>query len=227
MPKKKGMNRTAGTARRKMSASERVSYALKTGAPLTGSASGVKSISLREAGEALTQGIVTVRGGKLKFAPEGLAMALPFGKVFNAAKALRGAGKIAQATALEARLGAKVAGKTFGGTGKKSQGLGKPMDRAVDFGGRARMASEKVFPRLPGASNLPPGSARTFDEYADPLLEGAGRFARGTKRGNKLVRAIEKNEVQSGMYIGSKEAIKRAAFNSTRPVAKLPKGRGR
>lgn len=135
MPKKKGMNRTAGTARRKMSASERVSYALKTGAPLTGSASGVKSISLREAGEALTQGIVTVRGGKLKFAPEGLAMALPFGKVFNAAKALRGAGKIAQATALEARLGAKVAGSLRKGT--------------IDMGRQARKTSESVFPRAP------------------------------------------------------------------------------
>jgi hypothetical protein len=158
MPKKKGMNRTAGTARRKMSASERVSYGLKTGAPLTGSASGVKSISLREAGEALTQGIVTSRGGKLKFAPEGLAMALPLGKVAKAAQALRLIGKsgpvqpLMQAAALEARLAAKVAGKTFGGTGKKSQGLGKPMDRAVDVGGRARAASESVFPRAPKKS---------------------------------------------------------------------------
>jgi hypothetical protein len=182
MAKKKEMNRTAGTAKRKISQAEEVRFGMKTGKPLTGSASGVKSISLKQAGEALTQGIVTTRGGKLQFAPEGLAMALPFGKVFNAAKALRGAGKIAQATGLEARLGAKVAGKTFGGTGKRSAGLGKPMDRAIDMGGRARDASEGVFPRLPSTGNLPPGSARTFDKYADPLGEGASRFQGGVVR---------------------------------------------
>jgi hypothetical protein len=220
MAKKKGMNRTAGTARRKMSASERVSYGLKTGAPLTGSASGVKSISLKQAGEALTQGIVSVRDGKLKFSPEGLAMALPVGKVAKAAKALRAAGNIGKAAALEARVLAKQAGRELGPDAARNFGP----KTLPPVGPTLRNTSESVFPRLPSAGNLPPGSARTFDTYADPLLEGAGRFARGTKRGNKLVKAIEKNEVQSGMYIGSKEAIKRAAFNSTRPVAKLPKG---
>ena len=175
MAKKKEMNRTSGTAKRKISQAEEIRYGMKTGKPLTGSASGVKSISLKQAGEALTQGIVTTRGGKLQVAPEGLAMALPLGKVARAAKALRGTNMFT-AFELEARIGAKTAGKLFGGTGKKSQGLGKPMDRAVDVGGRARAASENVFPRLPSAGNLPPGSARTFDKYADPLLEGAGRF---------------------------------------------------
>jgi hypothetical protein len=141
-------------------------------------------------------------------------------KVAKAAGALKAAGRIEEATALSARLGAKQAGRIFGASER-----GIATDRAIDVGGRARAASEKVFKRLPN-KNIP-GSARTFDAYADPLLEGAGRFGRGTKRGNKLVKAIEKNEVQSGMYIGSKEAIKRAAFNSTRPVAKLPKGRGK
>jgi hypothetical protein len=152
-----------------------------------------------------------------------LGFALPVGKVKAAAMGLRAAGKTAAATALEARLGAKEAGKFFGGTGKKSQGLGLPMDRAVDVGGRARDFSESVFPRLPNSSI--PGSRRSFDIYEDPLLEGAGRFARGTKRGNKLAKAIEKNEVQQGFYIGSREAIKRAAFNSTRPRSNLPKAK--
>lgn len=213
MTKKKEMSRTSGTARRKISQAEQVRYGMKTGAPLTGSASGVKSISLKQAGETLTQGIVTIGKKGLQMDPVSLAMALPLGKVLKARNALSAAGKIEQAAALDARLAAKAAGRQTARTG------GSIINDVA-----MRKASESVFPRLPSASNLAPGSARTFDTYADPLLEGAGRFARGTKRGNKLVKAIEKNEVQSGMYIGSKEAIKRAAFNSTRPVAKLPKG---
>lgn len=152
MAKKKGMNRTAGTARRKMSASERVSYGLKTGAPLTGSASGVKSISLREAGEVLTQGIVTARGGKLKFAPEGLAMALPLGKVAKAAKALRavgGARNRGVAAALTERLRSKAAGESFGKSlaENKAAGGGPILQYIANAGAGARKASEKVFPR--------------------------------------------------------------------------------
>jgi len=166
-------------------------------------------------------------------------MALPVGKVLKAARALSAAGKAAQAAPLFARVAAKIGGrigKKASAVGNAGRGPFSPKNLAKEeaaikrLTGRAlsstgaRAASEGAFPRLPSAGNLPPGSARTFDTYADPLLEGAGRFARGTKRGNKLVKAIEKNEVQSGMYIGSKEAIKRAAFNSTRPAAKLPKG---
>jgi hypothetical protein len=117
MAKKKEMNRTSGTAKRKISQAEEIRYGMKTGKPLTGSASGVKSISLKQAGEALTQGIVTTRGGKLQFAPEGLAMALPVGKVLKARNALSAAGKIGQAGALDARLLAKAAGKQTARTG--------------------------------------------------------------------------------------------------------------
>ena len=106
--------------------------------------------------------------------PFGVAMALPVGKVLKAAKALRAAGKIGQASALEARAAANTAGKYCGGTGKKSQGLGLPMDRAVDVGGKARMASESLYPKLPSMGGVP-GAKRTFDKYADPLLEGPGR----------------------------------------------------
>lgn len=211
MPKKKGMNRTAGTARRKMSASERVSYGLKTGAPLTGSASGVKSISLREAGEALTQGIVSARGNKLSFDPAGLAMALPLGKVAKAANALKAAGRIEEATAFSARLGAKQAGKIFGASER-----GIATDRAIDVGGRARMASEKVFKRLPDIGGDSPrllrGSRdlRTFDKYADLTNEGAGRF----KGKDDLSAFVSDAGVLGGMRKVGKAAAK----------AKLPKG---
>jgi hypothetical protein len=179
MAKKKEMNRTSGTAKRKISQAEEVRFGMKTGKPLTGSASGVKSISLKQAGEALTQGIVTTRGGKLQFAPEGLAMALPVGKLVKAAQVLRRTGKIAQAAGLEARVGAKTAGKIFGGSER-----GLPMDRALDVGGRSRAASEDVFPRLPNSSI--PGTKRSFDIYEDPYLEGAYRFAGKVKPGRKL-----------------------------------------
>lgn len=200
MPKKKGMNRTAGTARRKMSASERVSYALKTGAPLTGSASGVKSISLKQAGEVLTQGIVSVRGKKLSFDPAGLAMALPVGKVAKAAKALGAAGKITQAAALESRLAAKVLGKK------------NPFRRGLSAAQREgnvikalgnRRTSESVFPRLPNA-NIP-GSTRTFDIYDDPLLEGAGRF----KGKDDLSAFVSDAAVLGGMRKVGRAAAKR------------------
>jgi hypothetical protein len=48
---------------------------MKTGKPLTGSASGVKSITPKQAGEVLTQGIVSIRGHKFSVQPDGLAMA--------------------------------------------------------------------------------------------------------------------------------------------------------
>jgi hypothetical protein len=113
-----------------------------------------------------------------------LGFALPVGKVKAAAAGLRAAGKIGQASALEARAAANTAGKYFGGTGKKSQGLGLPMDRAVDVGGKARMQSESLYPKLP--SNSVPGTKRSFDIYEDPYLEGAYRFSGGVKPGRKL-----------------------------------------
>ena len=79
MAKEKPMNRTSGTAKRKISKAEEVRYAMRTGKPLTGSASGVKSITPKQAGEVLTQGIVSLRGNKFSVDPVGLAMAVsPF-----------------------------------------------------------------------------------------------------------------------------------------------------
>jgi len=223
MAKKKEMNRTSGTAKRKapntMSASERIGRQRQAEAANPGPRDKFNPAAAQ--GVVDTFGVGVNASGKFEFNPiTTLGMALPVGKLVTAAKALRGAGKVAQAVGLEARVLAKQAGRELGPQAVKNLGP----KTLPPVGPTFRKTSESVFPRLPSAANLPPGSARTFDTYADPLLEGAGRFARGTKRGNKLVKAIEKNEVQSGMYIGSKEAIKRAAFNSTRPAAKLPKG---
>ena len=102
-------------------------------------------------------------------------------KLLKAASSLRAAGQASKAAALEARAAANTAGRYFGGTGKKSQGLGLPMDRAVDVGGKARMASESLYPKLPirggDSPRLIRGSrdTRTFDKYADPTNEGPGR----------------------------------------------------
>ena len=154
MAKKKEMNRTSGTARRLTGRSEGIATKLKYGAPLTGSASGVKSISLKDAGEVLTQGIVTLGKKGLKFAPEGLAMALPVGKVAKAAQALRTAGKMAQGFALEGRLAAKTAGKLRGVNIAERSGrtpIEKLSQGMLALGNRARKNSEKIYPRKSGA----------------------------------------------------------------------------
>ena len=148
MAKKKEMNRTSGTARRLTGRSEGIATKLKYGAPLTGSASGVKSISLKDAGEVLTQGIVTLGKKGLQADPASLAMALPVGKVLKAAQALKAVGKTAKATALFARLDAKNAGQVMGEFGNITQGVaqGRPL----------RKLSESVFPRAAsGAAKTP------------------------------------------------------------------------
>jgi hypothetical protein len=108
-----------------------------------------------------------------------LGFALPVGKVKAAAAGLRSAGKITQASALEARAFSKAAGKMYGGSER-----GLPMDLATDVGGKARMASESLYPKLP--SNSVPGTKRSFDIYEDPYLEGAYRFSSGVKPGRKI-----------------------------------------
>lgn len=162
--------------------------------------------------------------------PIGLAMAVSPFKLLKASKALRAAGQIDRALGVEAR----VAAKALGGS-RKAKGLypGKAFlgETGQAAAKRARKSSEFVFPRLPSRGGDSPRllrgqrDLRTFDQYADLTNEGAGRFARGTQRGNKLAKAIERNEVQQGFYIGSRAAIKRAAFNSTRPRSNLPKAK--
>jgi hypothetical protein len=152
--KKKPMSRTSGVARRLTKRDEGIATKLKYGAPLTGSASGVKSISLKDAGEVLTQGIVTLGKKGLKADPASLAMALPVGKLVKAAKALRLIGKsgpvgpLMQAAALEARVLAKQAGRELGPQAVKNLGP----KTLPPVGPTFRKTSESVFPRLPKKS---------------------------------------------------------------------------
>jgi hypothetical protein len=200
MAKKKEMNRTSGTAKRKISQAEEIRYGMKTGKPLTGSASGVKSISLKQAGEALTQGIVTTRGGKLQFAPEGLAMALPVGKVLKARNALSAAGKIGQAGALDARLLAKAAGKQTARTGGSTIN-----DVAM------RNQSTSVFPR---------SSATKVRTAPNRILE-----LQGQKRRASYTDMDRVNDFMSGYPTSRAEAraFGRAAAKEISKNSKTPK----
>jgi hypothetical protein len=124
----KEMNRTSGAARRKISKAEEIRYAMKTGKPLTGSASGVKSITPKQAGEVLTQGIVSLRGNKLSVDPAGLAMAVsPF-------KILGG-----------------IAGKSAAKLSKMS-GFIDEEKAALDAAGKFMLAAK--FPKSAGAKSM-------------------------------------------------------------------------
>lgn len=157
--RKAPMSRTAGTAKRLLGRSESIGFKLKAGMPLTGSASGVKSITTREAGEALTQGIVSLnKKNKLQMDPTGLAMALPLGKVLKARNALALGGKITQAVALDERLAAKAAGKAFGRSlaERKAAGGGPIFETIKNSGFVRRAGSNQVFPRAAsGAAKTP------------------------------------------------------------------------
>jgi hypothetical protein len=163
MAKKKEMNRTSGVARRLTGRSEGIATKLKYGAPLTGSASGVKSISLKDAGEVLTQGIVSVNRKGLTADPAGLAFALPTGKVAKAAGLLLGKGKIFPATGLVKRLTAKDYGRSAAKEIARNaktpnmaqQAAQDSYERVADLtrsGRSARGKSELVFPRAPKKS---------------------------------------------------------------------------
>jgi hypothetical protein len=198
MAKKKEMNRTSGTAKRKISQAEEIRYGMKTGKPLTGSASGVKSISLKQAGEALTQGIVTTRGGKLQFAPEGLAMALPLGKLTKAAKALRavgGARNRSVAAALTERLAAKAAGKSFGQSlaENKAAGGGPILQYIANAGAGARKASESVFPRATKA-NVSEGTLNIIDTRRMNPAQAKAALEGGVSQTAKIARRIPGKE---------------------------------
>ena len=156
--KKKPMSRTSGVARRLTKRDEGIATKLKYGAPLTGSASGVKSISLKDAGEVLTSGIVTLGKKGLQADPASLAMALPIGKVAKAAQALRavgGARNRGVASALTERLRSKAAGKSFGQSlaENKAAGGGPILQYIANAGAGARKASEKIYPRVKFGKN--------------------------------------------------------------------------
>ena len=216
MAKKKEMNRTSGVAGRKLGRSEAIGFKLKAGMPLTGSASGVKGISLKDAGEVLTQGMVTLGKKGLKVAPEGLAMALPYGKVFKAASALRGAGKIVQATALEGRLLAKNAGSRLA----KNLGKGAPKGNLTQFGastlkaGRAgRTASEGVYPTgnlqrrgvRPEFGPNPMKATPEMQSVANKITQR--HYADVTKKGLGHAEAVDMNRAKVLRNLASKRGV--------------------
>jgi ribosomal protein L30E len=184
MAKAKAMNRTAGTARRKMSQAEQIRYGMKTGKPLTGSASGVKSITLKEAGEALTQGIVKVRGGKLQMDPVALAMALPVGKLGKVARLLTPKNVRIAGAAKNVVRGAKsrvrvATGQIENANWMEEQGvLGQNAARA--YGSPTlRFQGQKYVERGRGA----------FDENLGSDLVGTGTTGIGAAEAERLVRS--------------------------------------
>jgi hypothetical protein len=223
------MSRTSGVAKRKsanvMSESERIGRQRQAAAAETGPRDRFNPAAAQAVVDTLGFGVNS--SGKFEFNPIAtLGMALPVGKVLNAARALQAAGKASQAAPLFARAAAKIGGrigKKASAVGNAGRGPFSPKNLAKEeaaikrLTGRAlsstgaRAASESAFPRLPGASNLPPRSARTFDIYADPFEEGASRFQGGVVRKT------------SGAY--GEAAMPRVA--SRLPKPKLPKGRGR
>ena len=216
MAKKKEMNRTAGTARRLTGRSEGIATKLKYGAPLTGSASGVKSISLKDAGEALTQGIVTLGKKGLKVAPEGLAMALPVGKVLKAAKVFRAAGNIGKADALTARVVAKAAGGSRAAVrgqreqkviafmrpewpgifnGSTTLGALKGSTGVRSAGTKARGISESVFPRVKFGSNpVAEGTLNIVDTRRMNPAQAKAALEGGVSQTAKIARRIPGKE---------------------------------
>jgi len=184
MAKKKEMNRTK----------------LKYGAPLTGSASGVKSISLKDAGEVLTQGIVTLGKKGLNFAPEGLAMALPLGKVAKAAKALRavgGARNRSVAASLTERLRSKAAGKSFGQSlaENKARGGGPILQYIANAGAGARKASEKIYPRVKfGKNPVAEGTLNIVDTRRMNPAQAKAALEGGVSQTAKIARRIPGKE---------------------------------
>jgi hypothetical protein len=120
MAKKKEMNRTSGTAKRKapntMSASERIGRQRQAESANPGPRDKFNPAAAQ--GVVDTFGVGVNSSGKFEFNPiTTLGMALPVGKLFTAMKALRGAGKIAKAAAVESRLLAKRAGAETARTG--------------------------------------------------------------------------------------------------------------
>ena len=189
------MNRTSGVAGRNLGRSEGIATKLKYGAPLTGSASGVKSISLKDVGETLTQGTVSVSRKGLKVDPVGLAMALPLGKVAEAAQALRNAGKMSQGFALEGRLAAKTAGKLRGINIAERSGrtpVEKLSQGMLALGTRARKNSEKIYPRAKFGENPLGNLTREQASGAAKTLGRAASKERGLARSLRGV-AGEKN----------------------------------
>ena len=206
--KKKPMSRTSGVARRLTKRDEGIATKLKYGAPLTGSASGVKSISLKDAGEVLTSGIVTLGKKGLQADPASLAMALPVGKVLKAAQALRAAGKATQAASISNRLVAKSLGRDASRLISKNKGAKNPYISENLIGNAKKVreiSTESVFPRAPKKGAL-------------------GDLEAGALPGSNMT------NVQARRFAASRAADRAGNYTPVRELEKrlkLPKGRGK
>jgi hypothetical protein len=126
--KPREMNRTSGVAGRraastagKLLTGKEIKTAMNTGGPLTGSASGVKKITLQQAGEVLTSGIVTLGKKGLQADPMALAMALPVGKAFGVLGKIAGvAGKVSRIAPASVRISG-AAGRVVRGAARRGQ----------------------------------------------------------------------------------------------------------
>jgi len=206
MAKKKEMNRTSGTARRLTGRSEGIATKLKYGAPLTGSASGVKSISLKDAGEVLTQGIFSVNRKGLTADPAGLAFALPTGKVAKAAGLLLGKGKIFPAMGLVKRLTAKDYGRSAAKEIARNaktpnmaqQAAQDSYERVADLtrsGRSARWKSELVFPRAKfGPNPMREGTVNIVDTRRMNPAQAKAALEGGVSQTAKIARRIPGKE---------------------------------
>jgi hypothetical protein len=139
MRNKKLVNESVG-AKPKERSKTGIARKLAMGVPLVASASGVKGgRGANRAFGALT-GVTAAKSG-VKVDPLGVAMALPVFKLVAAARALRAAGRIQEASALAARVAAKEIGQT----------AGRGVPRLLTGQLRAQSEVGRVYPRISGA----------------------------------------------------------------------------
>jgi|LakMenEpi03Aug12_release.lakeMendotaPanAssembly.Ray.scaffolds.fasta_scaffold127884_3 hypothetical protein len=202
MAKKKEMNRTSGVAGRKLGRSEAIGFKLKAGMPLTGSASGVKSISLKDAGEVLTSGIVTLGKKGLQSDPMALAMALPVGKAFGVLGKISGvAGKVSRIAPASVRISG-AAGRVVRGAARRGQAA----ETAIQLG--------KGLKETGG--------------YAKGSANVAGRSATQTYAAGKFSNAetvFDGVKYTAPTRYGSNEALKSAGKSTAYDLAQLGEAR--
>jgi len=125
-----------------------LSRKLAMGVPLVASASGVKGGRGANRTFGMLTGVTASKTG-VKVDPLALvSMALPVGKLIQAAKALRLAGRAAEAGELIARAAAKAKGKRIGrliAEGETLAGNERSLANALEF----RSVSTRAYPRVP------------------------------------------------------------------------------
>ena len=135
------------------------------------------------------------------------SFALPIGKLIEAAKGLRAAGKIGQAAALEARIAAKVGGQigkrasAIGNAGrgpfsaanfaKENAAIKSITNRDITAKG-ARAASESVFPRktFDSGSNVSEGTMNIVDTRRMNPAQAKSALEGGVNQTTKIKRRV-------------------------------------